>query len=200
MMNAKAYIGDLNGGSLLLGDARKIASLLLQNISKEKSRVEIVENNILQRKSKHSALRVANTLQLRFENLGPDFWQDVIDSEGQEYTQLLMVSLVIQSPIVADFLKLVVAEQRRQYKPALPPQCWEQFIDEQCRRTPELANYSEATFDKMRRNTFRALAEAGYIDSVKSKQLQPVFLLTKTKKHLERLNRLDLESLLECTI
>lgn len=199
-MNVKEYVGDLNGGSLLLADARKIANLLLQCPSKEQSKIEIVENNILQRKSIHSALRVANTLTLRLESLGPSFWQSLRDSGGQEYAQLLMLSLIIQSPIVADFLKLVLGEYRRQYKPALDPQAWAIFIDDQCARIPELAEYSEGTLDKMRKNMFRALAEAGYINSVRSKQLQPVFVLPRTKYQIERLGRLDLEPIMECTL
>jgi hypothetical protein len=199
-MNVKEYVGDLNGGSLLQADARKIANLLLQSRSKEQAKIEIVENNILQRKSIHSALRVANTLNHRLKALGPSFWQDLLDSDGQEYAQLLMLSLIIHSPVVADFMKLVLGEYRRQYKPALDPQAWEIFIDDQCRRISGLAEYSEGTLDKMRKNVFRALAEAGYINSVRSKQLQPVFVLPRTKYQIERLGRLDLEPVMECTI
>lgn len=199
-MNVKEYVGDLNGGSLLQADARKIANLLLQSRSKEQAKIEIVENNILQRKSIHSALRVANTLNHRLKALGPSFWQDLLDSDGQEYAQLLMLSLIIHSPVVADFMKLVLGEYRRQYKPALDPQAWEIFIDDQCRRISGLAEYSEGTLDKMRKNVFRALAEAGYINSVRSKQLQPVFVLPRTKYQIEQLGRLDLEPVMECTI
>lgn len=199
-MNAKEYVGDLNGGSLLLSDARKIAELLLKAPSAEQWKFEIVEHNILQRNSLHSALRVANTLKLRLENLGQSYWLSVINTQGQEYSQLLMLSLLIQSPIVADFLKTVVAEQHRQYKPVLSQQSWYDFVEDQCRRIPELAGYSEGTLDKMRKNLFRALAEASYIDSVRSRKLQPVFLLPNTKYQIERLGCLELEPIMECTI
>lgn len=199
-MKAKEYLGDLNGGSLLLADAKIVANLLLQSPSTEQWKLEIVENNILQRNSIHSALRVANTLKLRLTSLGPCFWQDLVSSDGQEYSQLLMLSLMIQSPIVTDFLQKVLAEYSRQYKPNLESNSWDLFIDAQCRRIPELAEYSEGTLDKMRKNLFRALAESGYINNVRARKLQPVFVLPKTNFQIERLGRLELMPIMECTI
>lgn len=200
MMIVKEYAGDLNGGSLLLADARKVANLLSKNLSHEQFKIEIMENNILQRNSIHSALRVANTLNHRLEALGHCFWYDLQGTDGQEYAQLLMLSLMIQSPIVTDFMQQVLSEYSRQYKPNLESNSWDQFIDAQCRRIPELAEYSEGTLDKMRKNLFRALVESGYINNVRSKKLQSVFILPKTKFQIERLGRSELIPIMECTI
>jgi len=45
----------------------------------------------------------------------------------------------------------------------------------------------------------RALAEAGYLDSSRNKQIQAVYVEPETKNWLEQLNRTDLIEVMECT-
>ncbi|EPB4250503.1 BrxA family protein [Yersinia enterocolitica] len=69
-MNIKEYIGDLVGGSLFLTESRIIAESLLKDLSDDKWKSLIIENNILQKKSGQTAIRYARTIRCRIEGLG----------------------------------------------------------------------------------------------------------------------------------
>lgn len=52
----------------------------------------------------------------------------------------------------------------------------------------------------MGNNAIKILADAGYLDTARRKNLQPVYLLPEVKDWLEKLERNDLESVMECTL
>lgn len=198
-MTIKEYVGDINGGSLMLNDSLILAQYLLQNPDKEQWKQLIVEENILQRKSPHTALRAAATVRKRLFPLGHEFLNDIMTLPERAYVQLLMVALLVQSPIMADFMRNVLAEARRMYKPSLKQSAWQDFIDDRCRSWPELNDYSDETYKKIGKNVIRALAEAGYLKSSRSKQIQAVYVEPETKNWLDKLNRADLIEVMECT-
>nr|HIL77134.1 DUF1819 family protein [Rhodospirillales bacterium] len=195
-MSAQAYAGDLNGGSLLLGDSRKVAELLLIVKSQEQWNLEIASNNILQRNSIHTALRTAKTIRSRLEPLGPQYIEAVVASYDRDYIQLLMAALMIHSPIVVDFMRGPMTETSRVYKNELTRPMWFEFFDEQVRRYPELTKYSEGTIKKMGKNIFRALAEAGYIETPRKKKLQTVYASDDVTDILEQIDRKDIAAAL----
>lgn len=198
-MTIKEYVGDINGGSLMLNDSLILAEYLLQDPDKEQWKQLIVEENVLQRKSPHTALRAAATVRKRLAPLGHEFLNDILTLPERAYVQLLMVALLVQSPIMADFMRNVLAEARRVYKSNLEHEAWQDFIDDRCRSWPELNDYSDETYKKIGKNVIRALAEAGYLNSSRSKQIQAVYVEPETKNWLEKLNRIDLIEVMECT-
>lgn len=73
-MTAKAYLGDIIGGSIMLRESRVVAELLLQHPDEVSWSDAIVNENALQKTSVHSAKRMASTLRKRLEPMGQDFW------------------------------------------------------------------------------------------------------------------------------
>jgi hypothetical protein len=198
-MTIKDYVGDINGGSLMLNDSLILAEYLLQEPDKPQWKHLIVDQNVLQRKSPNTALRAAATVRKRLSPLGHDFLKDILNLPERAYVQLLMVALLVQSPIMADFMRNVLAEARRVYKAELSHTAWQDFIDDRCRSWPELNDYSEETYKKIGKNVIRALAEADYLDSSRNKRIQAVYVLPETKNWLDKLNRTDLIDVMECT-
>jgi len=198
-MAIKEYVGDINGGSLMLNDSLILAEYLLQDPDKDEWKHIIVDKNVLQRKSPYTALRAAATVRKRLSPLGHDFLNDILNVPERAYVQLLMVALLVQSPIMTDFMRNVLAEARRLYKPELEQTAWQNFIDERCRAWSELNDYSEETYKKIGKNIIRALAEAGYLDSSRNKKIQAVYVEPEVKNWLEKLNRSDLIEVMECT-
>lgn len=195
----KAYVGDLNGGSLMLNDSLILAKYLIKDPSIEEWKNVITNENVLQRKSPQTAIRAAATVKKRLSPLGHDFLHDIQILHERSYVQLLMVALLVQSPIMADFMLSVLGEARRQYKRSLPDTAWQEFIDDRCRSWPELNDFSEETYKKIGKNVIRALAEAGYLDSSRKKNIQAVYVEPEVIDWLNKLNRLDLKEVMECT-
>lgn len=195
----KSYVGDINGGSLMLNDSLILAPYLVSEPDKDEWKRVVVDQNILQRKSSQTALRAAATVRKRLLPLGPMFLTDIMTLPERAYIQLLMLALLIESPIMVDFMQNVVSEARRRYKPNLDKNAWDDFLEDRCRSWPELRNFSDETYKKIGKNIIRALAEAGYIDSATSKRLQPVFLVPEVRSWLTKLGRTDLIPVMECT-
>lgn len=197
---AKHYVRDLTGGSLLLAESRLVAESLLQTLTEPEWNRLFTDENILKKNSPHTAIRYARSVRRRLEPLGAQFIEAVIHASESGYKQLLMLSLIMHTPVLPDFMQYVVAETKRIYRPNLEPDAWETFILDRSRTLPGLNDLSESTLKKSGNNVIRALVEADYLDNNKNRRLQPVFLLPETRAWLKNLNSLDLETIMECTL
>lgn len=199
-MNVKDYVGDLIGASLLITESRIIAEYLLKNLSNDEWKSLVIEENILQKRSGQTASRYTKTIRQRIEVLGDDFIVSLLESTERAYIQLLMAALLINSPIVADFMRLSLAEARRTYKPTLASDAWTEFYDMQIRVYPELNKFFESTINKMGNNAIRSLVDSGYLSDSRKRHIQPVYLLPEVRECLIHLGKEDLIEVMECTI
>lgn len=195
--NDKRWIGDLLGGPLMGRESRTIAELLLEEPDEAAWQQQIIHYNILRASSKSTANRYARTLRQRLMTLDRECWQLIVDGSESERLQMLLVALLIQSPIVTDFMADVVNPARQQFKEKLGINCWSEFVDENLRLHPELGAFSDSSIQKMGNNLIKALAEAGYLDTPRRRNLQTVFLLPDIAAALHRLNKAELLPILE---
>jgi len=197
-MNSKEYLGDLIGGSLFKTESRIVAESLLENLSDNEWKSMIIEKNILQKKSGKTAIRYARTIRLRIEGLGKKFLSELIVADERSYIQLLMMALLIQSPIVADFIRLALAEARRTYMPNLAADAWIEFYNERVRVCDALGTLSDSSIKKMGNNVIKALVDCGYLSDSRTKKLQSVYLMPDVRDWLVRLDREDLINVMDC--
>ncbi|ALB65454.1 hypothetical protein AFK67_02790 [Cronobacter dublinensis subsp. dublinensis LMG 23823] len=197
MKNDKTWIGDLLGGPLMSRESRIIAELMLTDPDEQTCQEQIVVHNILQASSANTAKRYATTIRLRLNMLDKTAWSLIAEGSERERQQLLFVALVLHSPVVKDFLAEVVNDLRRQFKEKLPMDSWDEFVTNHLRQQPVLTSYSDSSIKKMGNNLVKALAEAGYLDTPRRRNLQSVFLLPETQATLQRLGQQELVSILE---
>lgn len=199
-MNIKEYLGDLIGGSLLITESRVIAESLLKKLPEDEWKSLIVEQNVLQKNSGQTAIRYARTIRWRIEGMGEAFMSELLAASERAYVQMLLVSLLIHSPIVVDFMRLTLAEARRTYKPSLTADAWAEFYATRVSAYAELGNFSDTTVKKMGNNAIKALVDSGYLSDSRTKKIQPVYLMPEVKGWLVHLGREDLIDVMECTI
>jgi len=198
-MNVKSYLGDLNGGSLLINETRTIAEILQDKLSEEEWKRLIINENVLQKKSSQTAIRFARVVRNRLEAMGAGFTSKLLEVHQRAYIQLLMAAFMVQSPVIIDFMRECLEEARRTYKPNITTDAWERFIDDRARVIPELASYSESTMNKMGRNVIKSLVDTGYLSSSRQRKIQAVYLLPEVKEILIQLKKEDLITTMECT-
>lgn len=150
--NDKRWIGDLLGGALMVRESRIIAKLLLSEPDETTWQQQIIDENILQASSTSTANRYARTVKLRLMTLDRECWQLIVNGSESERLQMLLVALMNQSPIVAEFVADVVNPARQQFKEKLSGNCWNEFVDENLRLHPELAAFSDSSIQKMGNN------------------------------------------------
>lgn len=194
------YVGDLIGGSLLIAETRIIAESLLKQLPEDEWRNLVIDQNILQKKSVKTSSRYVRVIRTRIEGLGQDFMSALVTSTDRAYIQLLLVAVMINSPIVEDFMRLSLAEAKRTYKPNLPSTAWQDFYETQSLKYPDLNNYSESTIKKLGTNVIKILVLSGYLSDARKREIYPVYLMPEVKEWLLRLDRADLIEVMECTV
>ena len=192
MTDHKAYLGDLIGGSLMLRESQIIADLLLKKPTLTEWNQAIIEHNILQKPSAASAKRNATTIKKRLTNLNAPFLEKIAYSSTSEARQLMFAATLINSTLLADFMRNIVIDAKRMYRETLNADDWQYFWQDKARLYPTFTEMSPNSVYKISQVSFKILADAGYIDNTKNKQLLTVYLTPDVKQILTDLHREDI--------
>jgi hypothetical protein len=189
------YGAEITAGSLKVQESRVIADLLLRGVGGDEWRRYIVEENVLQTRSPESAIRLARLIRHRLELTGPDLWRLVRDGSGSVVTHGLLAAAIKHSPLLGDFLDLVVREQFRVFNTTLPKRLFHDFLQDCRGRDPEMPPMSESTRNKLQRTVYHILIQAGYLCDARSFGLQQVHIAQPVLDYLQRNNE---EYVLRC--
>jgi Putative inner membrane protein (DUF1819) len=179
MLHQKAgprYRADITAGSLKVTESRLIADLLLHEADAAGWAYAIVKRNILQTKSPATAQRLARLIRARLESMSPDLWKLVRDGKGLVSTHAIFAAAVKQSPLLGDFLGMVVADQYRRFGKTISNKLFSEYIDGCRERDPLMPVWTEETCLRIRSSVFQMLAQAGYIENTRSLKFQAVHI------------------------
>jgi hypothetical protein len=182
------YKADITAGSLKVSESRIIADLLLRGIDKRGWDEAALTKNVLQARSPETAKRFARLIRGRLETMDVSLWRLVRDGTGTVATHAVLAAAIRHSPLLGDFLDLVVREHYRLFSAALSNRCWEDYLDDCRGRDPDMPIWKESTRKRLRSSVFQILAQAGYIENTRSKQLQTVHIASQVLQYLERHN------------
>ncbi len=195
----KMYNGDIVAGSLLIPESRKIAKLLLQKASKEEWYQAIVIDNILQKRSPSSAKRQAQLIRNRLELMTPEHWTLVIEGNAEVATQALLASAIKHSRLLSDFMANVCRQHWLTFNYMLSYKDWQEFLETCSLVNPAVSEWTTKTTTKLRQVVFRILAEAGYIDTTRKLNLQPVSIVPEVREYLAEHSEDYILHCMECT-
>jgi hypothetical protein len=179
------YKADITAGSLKVPESRIIADLLLKQTSKDGWREAIVRQNVLQARSAATALRLAKLIRGRLELMDARLWRLIRDGAKTVATHAALAAAVKHSPLLGDFLDLVVREQYKIFSPALSNQLWEDYLNDCRGRDGEMPLWNESTRQRLRSSVFQTLAQAGFIEDTKTLRLQPVYIAPQVIEYLQ---------------
>ena len=197
LQNHKAYLGDLIGGSLMIRESQIVAELLLKKPSKEEWTDAIVNQNVLQKRSDASAKRNAATIKKRLESLNDEFIEQLAFGSTELSTQLMFAATLINSTMLADFMRNVFIDAKRMFRESIDSTDWESFWDERSRLFPQFSQMTASSTYKIAQVAFKVLADAGYIETTRNKKLQNVYLLPEVRTLLTDMNRDDIITAME---
>lgn len=179
------YAATLTAGALKPAESRIVADLLLRGAAGDAWRVAIEEDNVLQAKNIATAQRLARLIRDRLAPFDATLWEMVRDSASPVVQHALLAAAVKHSPLLGDFLDLVVREQFRRFAPSLPINLWEDYLLDCRGRDPEMPWWNESTRRRLRSSIYLCLAQAGFLENTRSLKLQPVFIATPVLRLLE---------------
>lgn len=169
-------------------ESRIIADLLLKSIDNKAWEKAIMRDNILQARTAATAVRLSRLIRKRLELMKPELWRLVWEGTGLIAVHTVLAAAVKHSPLLGDFLDLVVREQYRLFSTALSNKLWEEYLDDCRGREPEMPVWNESTRNRLRSSVFQILAQAGYMDNTRSKKLQTVHIASQVIRYLEKYN------------
>ena len=170
------YSADLTAGSLKVPESRIVARLLLDGVDQRGWKDAIEKENVLQARNPVTAKRLARLIRQRLETMDADLWKLVRDGIGTVATHAVLAAAVKHSPLLGDFLDLVVREQFRLFNPKLSAVAWEDYLNDCRGRDPDMPLWTEITRRRLKSSVFQTLAQAGYLADTRSLKLQPVHI------------------------
>jgi hypothetical protein len=179
------YKADITAGALKLPESRLIADLLLRKVDAEAWKDAIVTKNVLQARNPATAKRLTKLIRGRLETMGPDLWKLVRDGKGTVATHAVFAAAVKHSPLLGDFLDLVVGEQYRVFGTALSNTMFADYLEGCRERDPEMPQWNETTRRRLRSSVFQMLAQAGYIENTRNLKLQNVHVADQVLRYLK---------------
>jgi len=182
------YKADITAGSLKVPESRIIAEMLLKGVDEKGLKEALLRDNILQARSPATTIRLGRLIRKRLELMKPDLWRLVRDGTGTVAAHAVLAAAVKHSPLLGDFLDLVVREQYRVFSTALSNKHWDDYLDDCRGRDQDMPVWNESTRKRLRSSVIQILAQAGYIDSTRSKKLQAVHIASQVLRYLEKHN------------
>jgi len=165
-----------------------IADLLLRGVSPGAWHRKVVQDNVLQISSFKTAIRIGTLLRSRLLVMKPPLWEMVRDGSTMVATHACFAAAVKHSPLLGDFLDLVVREKYRLFSPNLSYTDWEQYIEECRGRDPYMSPWSASTVTRLRSTVLGILAQVGYIENVHNLRLQAVYIAREVLNYLQKEN------------
>jgi hypothetical protein len=182
------YSAAITAGSLKIAESRIVAGLLLQEIDRDQWRSAIVDENVLQSRNPASAIRVSRLIRQRLESMTAEHWRLVVDGDAIVTTHALLAAAVKHSPLLGDFLDLVVREQLRVFSTALTRSLFDEYLRDCRGRDPEMPEWNESTRRKLQTTIYHILVQAGFINDTRQCKLQPVHIADPVLDYLRRQN------------
>jgi len=189
------YRADFTAGALKLPESRIIADLLLRDVDAAGWKGAINERNLLQARSPATASRLTKLIRSRLTTMEPELWKLVRDANSTIATHAVLATAIKHSPLLGDFLSLVVREQFRLFAPKLTKAMWDNYLADCRGRDPNMPQWNESTRRRLRSSVFQTLSQAGFLADTKSLKLQPVHIAPQVLRYLQKHNE---EYVLRC--
>ena len=180
------YKADITAGALKLPESRVVAGLLLRDVSDKAWRTAIYDENVLQTRSDKTAKRISVLIRGRLSQVEAPLWKLVADGSVKEATHACLAAAIKASYLLGDFLDLVVRDEYRTFKETLSLTLWASYIEDCQNRDPDMPQWSDSTITRLRSSVYSILAESGYIDSTKTRNLQTVHIVKPVLRYLEK--------------
>lgn len=183
------YKANFTKGGLMVPESRLVADLLLRGIDSAGWRQAIEVDNALAKRSPTTASTKAVLIRARLRTMTQDLWRLVRDGSKPVATQAVFAATITYSPLVGDFMDLVVRDLYRRFEETLKPQHWDRYVEDCRSRDPGMPEWTAATLEKLRTRAYGMLTEAGYLSDSRTRTLRPLIMAPEVMQYLKEFHR-----------
>ena len=175
MERCDEYKGSLTREQFLFYEIRVVAKLFMEGLSKKEAIEKIVEDNLFQFPTEKMLSSIANTCFNRIEALNSDSLTQVLATGNIGEAKLVnLYAMMRTNKLVWDFMVTVVGEKYRTQDFGFNQSDLNLFMMRLCEQNEDVASWSDSTIGKIKQVLRKSLIEAGYLESIKDMDLNPV--------------------------
>lgn len=182
MPKPSAYRGGITREQFLFFETRTVARLILDGLSEEEAIQRALDENLLQFPTEKNIRSITRGCYRRLtESANRELIELVANAPVEVAKQAVLYALMTYNALVWDFMVDVIGEKYRTQDFSYSNKEVVVFLDNIKEREPQTSKWTDATINKIRQVLGKILAETGYIDSVISNKLNPVYLYDEIK-------------------
>lgn len=167
--------GAITAEQFLFYEMRITARLYQSEMTLEQAIVEITAQNLFQYPTERETARMVRACYKRLDALGDDMLrQALLDAPTEDAKQINLYAMMCQNLLVWKFMVEVIGEKYRTQDDSFSTADVGGFLSRLQSQNDQAAGWSPTTITKIRQVLTRCLVEAGYLDSVRSIQLNPM--------------------------
>jgi len=185
MPDTSLYTATLSSGSLRPRESRIVAGLLLDGVSDAEWKDAIEHRNVFQARAVPSAVTLGYLLRARLEVFDSPLWRMVRDGDKELSLQALFACAAKHSPLLRDFMDFALRAEFRMFRPELATGVWSTFLDDCRSRDALMPDWSDSTRERLRSTVFQILAQAGYLEDIRSRKLRTVLIRPELTAYLQ---------------
>ena len=182
------YNGALTREQFLFREMRIVARFCLDNYSREDILERICKENLFQYPTERVIRQQVRACFRRLDELGDDqyFIETIANASLHDAKQVVLLSIMRQNPLVAEFLVQVIGNKYRSLDMTFSRKDLNVFFQDLRQQNDRVASWSDATVEKIKGVLSRFLIETEYIKNVRENKLYPVLTSENMVRALQR--------------
>ena len=183
------YNGGLTREQFLFYEIRTVASLMQQGLSRDEILERIKQENLFQFPTERMISSIAGACFRRIDALESDaLISDLANAPTEVAKQINLYAMMKYNRIVWDFMTTVIAEKYRTQEFEFSKKDLNIFFFRLQEQSDTVASWSDSTINKIKQVLARSLVECGYLDSIKSTQLNLITIVPELEDQIRANN------------
>lgn len=177
MSRIQTYSGALTAEQFLFYEIRIASRFYLDGVSLEEAAAEIQEQNLFQYPTEREVKRMTRACYKRLDALeNHELIRALSNAPAEIAKQINLYAMMRYNLLVWDFMVQLIGEKYKTHDMSLTPKDVNGFFARMQAQSDQISGWSDKTIKKIRGVLLRALAETGYIDTVRATVLNPVLI------------------------
>ena len=167
-------------------EAKKLADLLSKGLTKEEAWEKVENENLFQLRNATRLRRTFNYVYTRLESLPGEMMKLLLVLDAENAKVLVLISIMKTDLLFFEFVyevyrgKIIVGEK------TIENRDMNAFFDEKASQSDIVNGWSEAGVQKLKNCYLRNLADAGLMESTKTRVLKPALINYRLEEMLEK--------------
>lgn len=169
------YKGSLTREQFLFYEIRVAAKLVNEGCTRQEATERIISDNLFQFPTERMIASIAGTCFNRIEVLNSEaLVRELAEATAEDAKLVNLYAMMRTNKIVWDFMITVIGEKYRTQDLSFSQSDLNLFMMRLQEQNDDVASWSESTIGKIKQVLRKSLIEAGYLDSIKSTDLNSV--------------------------